>query len=528
MNVRRHLVKLGIIAAVIVAVVLAIAWRPRTASEAASGSEIWTCSMHPQVRLPRPGTCPICGMKLIPASQLAAEKKQAGASASLETGAVTRRELFREIRTVGKIDYNESRVEYITARIAGRVDRLYVDFTGIEVKQNDHLVDIYSPELYSAQAELIRALEASAASQNRSERLVDRFTQSNLQASREKLALWGLLPEQIAEIERTRQIRTHVTIYAPLAGTVIEKDVRLGQYINEGDQLYRIAELDPIWLYLDVYEYDIAWVRYGQPVELTLEAFAGETFQGIVTFIDPFLDERTRTVRVRVNLKNPGQRLKPGMYASATIRVRLLNNGSPAPTGLEGKYSCPMHPEVIRDAAGKCPICKMDLIQIPEKGPFAEHVDHQAQQRASSNEHAGHTEMQDTAESVSTSASANPLAIPASAVLDTGRRQIAYRATEAGNYELVELHVGPLATAVEPSGQPTLYYPVLHGLNEGDRVVVRGGFLLDSQTQIEGRPSLLFPEGQAGAGLHSGHGSMPMSTPATPPTTTPADGEHKH
>lgn len=517
MNTRSRIINLSLVAAAILGIILVIVWWPKAASQVATDGEMWTCSMHPQVRLPRPGSCPICGMKLIPVSRLEAEKGATGTPRTRETQAVVRRELFREIRTVGKIDYNESRVEYITARIAGRVDRLYVDFTGIEVKQNDHLVDVYSPELYSAQTELLRALEASEANKKPG-RLVDRFTEANLHAAREKLRLWGLLPEQIAEVERTRQERTHVTLYAPLGGTVVEKNVRLGQYIREGDQLYRIAELDPIWLYLDVYEYDIAWVRYGQTVDLTLEAFAGENFRGTVTFIDPFLDERSRTVRVRVNLKNPGQRLKPGMYASATIQVRLLASGGPSPTGLEGKFSCPMHPEVIRDEAGKCPICNMELIRIPESGPFADHSIQQPQNPggAASSQHQDHAQ-----QSGADGKGANPLAVPASAVLDTGRRQVTYRATQDGNYQLVELQVGPLATGADSSGQPALYYPVLQGLKEGDQIVVRGGFLLDSQTQIEGRPSLLFPEGQSGAGLHSGHGAMPM--PATP-----AGGEHKH
>ncbi|MGD9853624.1 MAG: efflux RND transporter periplasmic adaptor subunit [Planctomycetaceae bacterium] len=511
----RRLLSVAVLLVAIIAVVAALlVWGPQRGAVQASG-EIWTCSMHPQIRLPRPGSCPICGMKLIPTSKLQSEKGGGSQYASLETQAVARRELFKEIQTVGKIDYNESRVEFISARIAGRVDRLYVDFTGIEVKEHDHLVDLYSPELYSAQAELIRALEASEPSKETTGRVGDRFTAMNLLASREKLRLWGLLPEQIAEIEKTRKERTHVTIYAPLAGTVIEKNVRLGQYIKEGDQLYRIAELDPIWLYLELYEYDIASVRYGQPVDVVLEAFPGETFRGIVTFIDPFLDDRTRTVKVRVNLKNPDRKLKAGMYASATIRVRLLGNGAPAPTGLEGKFSCPMHPEVIQLEAGKCPVCKMDLIQIPQGSPFA---------HLSGPEHEGHVHGEAPPKHAahpivaSTEPGANPLAIPASAVLDTGRRQIAYRATKDGNYELVELQVGPLATAADEDGRKTLYHPVLGGLNEGDRVVVRGGFLLDSQTQIEGRPSLLFPEGQSGADLHGGHGAMPM----------PAGGEHKH
>lgn len=520
MYARRHLIELGVAGVVIIGLVLAIIWWPRASGEAATGSEVWTCSMHPQVRLPRPGSCPICGMKLIPTSKLTGKKGGEKQHASLETQAVVRRELFKEIQTVGKIDYDESRVEFISARIAGRVDRLYVNFTGIEVKESDHLVDLYSPELYSAQAELIRALEAHEASQKGTKSFTDRFAEANLLASREKLRLWGLLPDQIAEIEKTRELRTQMTIYAPLAGTVIEKNVRMGQYVKEGDQLYRIAELDPIWLYLELYEYDIASVRYGQPVDVALEAFRGETFRGIVTFIDPFLDDRTRTVKVRVNLKNPDRKLKAGMYASATIRVRLQGNGAPAPTGLEGKFSCPMHPEVIQDESGKCPVCKMDLIQIPAGSPFADlggqapkTHDHAADvDGAKAPKHSAHPA------TVTTEATANPLAIPASAVLDTGRRQIAYRATKDGNYELVELQVGSLATATDKAGRTTLYYPVIKGLNEGDSVVIRGGFLLDSQTQIAGRPSLLFPEGQTGSSGSAMSMPMPM----------PAGGEHKH
>ena len=533
MNPKRKLIGMGVGAAIVVALVLLIVWWPKASGEAAAGGGTWTCSMHPQVRLPNPGSCPFCGMKLIPASKLAAEKGGGSRHAGLETQAVARRELFKEIQTVGKIDYNESRVDFISARIAGRVDRLYVDFTGIEVKEHDHLVDLYSPELYSAQAELLRALEASDASKKKGpERLVDRFTEANLLATREQLRLWGLLPEQIAELEETRKERTHVTIYAPLAGTVIEKNVRLGQYVKEGDQLYRIAELDPIWLYLDLYEYDIAWVRYGQPVDVALEAFPGETFRGIVTFIDPFLNDRTRTVKVRVNLKNLERRLKAGMYASATIRVRLQGSGRPAPTGLEGKFSCPMHPEVIQDAAGKCPVCKMDLIQIPDGGSFAQHVGH------NHDEHAKATPAREPDEPAEEKqgekkSPANPLAIPASAVLDTGRRQIAYRQTKDENFELVELQVGPLATGKDEAGRAASYYPVLKGLDEGDRVVVRGGFLLDSQTQIEGRPSLLFPEGQTGTSLHSGHGgmggAMPSPTKKEPsPSKKDMPSGHKH
>ncbi len=490
---------------------LAKAAGPRSKPEAG----VWTCSMHPQVRLPGPGRCPICGMDLIPASKLSAKRAEREAVAGFETVPVTYRELAKVVRTVGKLDYNERRVAFIAARIAGRVDRLYADFTGITVKEGDHLVDIYSPELYSAQSELILALGAYERAQAGARAIGRDYTQSNIEAARTKLLLWGITPAQLAEIEKTRKIRTHLTIYAPIGGTIIQKEVRIGQYVAEGDLLYRIADLDPIWLYMDVYEYDIGWVRYGQAVDVALEAYPGETFRGTVTFIDPFLNDQTRAVRVRVNLPNADRRLKPAMYATASIRVRLRPDGTPEPTGMEGKYWCPMHPEVVRDGPGQCPICQMPLERVPEAAPPLRRPDlaHEGAEHAGP-EHQGHT--QETR---------GMLAIPVSAVLDTGQRKVAYRQTPDGNYEIVELEVGPRSEAADrdQTGPGASYYPVLKGLLAGDRVVVRGGFLLDSQRQIEGMPSLLFPQGQSAATLHAGHGSAAPDQP-TPPTS----GGHQH
>ena len=530
MNWNHLALRTGIVLGVIALLAAFIAWWPRSAKQESSNIEIWTCSMHPQIRLPNPGLCPICGMKLIPVSQLPNAKDDLEKRAGLETEAIHRRELFKEIRTVGKLDYSERQVELITARIAGRVDRLYVDFTGIEVKENDHLVDIYSPELYAAQAELIRSLEAYGVRGTGNERTVDRFAESNLSAAREKLRLWGLRPEQIAEIERTRKEQTHITIFAPLHGTVIEKSIRVGQYVKEGDPLYRIANLDPIWLYLNIYEYDVAWIRFGQPVDVTLEAFAGETIRGTVTFIDPFLDDATRTLRVRVNLKNPDRRLKPQMYAQATLRVPLRADGSPEPTGAEGKYLCPMHPEIIQDDPGKCPLCLMPLERVPDSRQRLPKIEPTALAAGSSFPPeptalaAGSPQatMDDNLE----------LAIPVSAVLDTGRRQIAYRLTQQGAYELVELVLGSRAQAVDDGGRRRDYYLVLDGLNENDLVVVQSGFLLDSQRQIEGMPSLLYPTGQAASmSGHAGHGGMSTSTgnaSPTPPPSTKLPAGHQH
>lgn len=528
LSILKKLVSVMPLLLLIGAVAALVLW-PRSPIEVAAEGQ-WTCSMHPQVRMDKAGKCPICGMPLIPVSQLASLEDRAG----VETEPVKRRPLSRQIRTVGKIDYNETRVAYITARMDGRVDRLFVDFTGIDVKQNDHLVDIYSPSLIVAQEELARALDASERQRPASSSgLGEQFLQTNLQSARNKLRLLGILPEQLQEFETTRKPREHVTLYAPIPGTVIEKNVRVGQYVKEGDLLYKIAELDPIWLYLDIYEYDVAWVRYGQQVNVSLEALPGETFRGMVTFIDPFLNDSTRTVKVRVNLPNADRRLKPGMYASASINVSLYGDGSAAPTGLEGKFACPMHPEVIQDEPGTCRICQMQLTQIPVHGPFsyvgkaiAEH-DH--------SEHAGHQpEASEEAAAVSqppsptadATAPTAPLAIRTSAVLDTGRRAIAYRKLDDGAFELVNLTVGPRAIGVDDDGRETTYFTVLDGLSEGDEVVVRAGFLLDSQRQIEGMPSLFFPQGAAPPAGHSGHdGHEGHETSNTSAASAPSDME---
>lgn len=475
-----------------------------TSPSTGASTDIWTCSMHPQVRLPKPGSCPICGMKLIPVATLKSEQARTEQHANVETEMVSYRELFKEIRTIGKLDYNERRIRDITARIAGRVDRVYADFTGIDVKPNDHLVDIYSPTLVTAQAEFLRSLEASeSATGDR------RFAKSQLESSRTKLQLLGVLPEQVVELEKNRKEHTHLTIFAPIGGTIIQKDVREGMYVQEGESLYRIAELDPIWLYLDVYESELGWVRHGQDVEVTVEAYAGETFEGTVVFVEPFLDDKTRTVKVRVNLKNEQRRLKPAMYASAKIRVRLRSDGSPEPTGLEGKFLCPMHPEIIREEQGKCPICEMDLERVPAIPVIAVVSGHE-----------GHGEQ--TVEAPPN----RVLAIRASAVLDTGRRQITYRKNKEGAFELVDVKLGPRAEGKDDQGQVVSYFPVLGGLHLSDEVVIHGGFMLDSQRQIEGMPSLLYATGQSAANLHSGHGGQPAdSTSPAPPGAKPG---HQH
>ena len=479
MNWKHPALRIGAVLGVLALLVALVAWWPKGTGQAAAGSDTWTCSMHPQIRLPNPGSCPLCGMQLIPISKLPNARDDLETRAGLEVEPIQRRELFKEIRTVGKLDYSERQVAYITSRITGRVDRLFVDFTGVEVKKGDHLVEIYSPELLVAQNELLLSLDAVEKEKPSSPPTMS-FAHSRLESTRTKLRLLGILDEQIAEIEETRKPTTHLTIFAPIGGTVIEKNVRVGQYLNTGDQVYRIADLDPIWLYLNIYEFDVSWVRFGQTVDVQLEAFPGESFAGSIMFIDPFLDDATRTIRVRVNIKNSDRLLKPQMFATATIHVRLRPDGTPEPTGLEGMFVCPMHPEVMQREPGKCSICEMPLEKVPERrskpksreskgkpdatadkspdgasedsGKKEDHSAHAkepatATKGAKSESHAGHT-----AKPVSTKTAASGegvLAIPVSAVLDTGRRRITYRQTDDGAYELVELKLGPRAHSMD-------------------------------------------------------------------------------
>ncbi len=563
MNWKSGALRLGTVGGGLALLLALIVWWPRGTGHAASGSDTWTCSMHPQIRLPNPGNCPICGMKLIPVSKLPSARDDLETRAGLVTEQIQRRELFKEIRTVGKLDYSERQVAYISSRIDGRVDRLFVDFTGVEVKKGDHLVQIYSPDLLVAQNELLLGLDAVGIEKPTSP-VTKSFAQSRLESARTKLRLLGILEEQIAEIETSHKPTTHLTVFAPIGGTVIEKNVRVGQYLKTGDQIYRIADLDPIWLYLNIYEFDVAWIRFGQTVDVQLDAYPGETFTGSIMFIDPFLDDATRTIRVRVNIKNADRLLKPQMFATATIHVRLRPDGTPEPTGLEGKFVCPMHPEVVRREPGKCPICEMPLEKVPERRPLPENrqpkpkpkpenavvnspgsartakdeqEDHSAHTKKptaatkmlKSESHAGQTGHEGHAAGPSSPKKATStkgvLAIPVSAVLDTGRRRITYRLTGEGAYELVELKLGPRAHSMDESGKRREYFVVTEGLSDGDEVVSQSGFLLDSQRQIEGMPSLLYPVGQTGMALHSGHSGHGGAMTTEPKS---AAGGHQH
>jgi len=506
--------------------------------------EYWTCSMHPQIRQPKPGQCPICGMELVPVkggepAPKAKKLKYACAMmcvppmdrpgkcpvcgmdmvpveehgdeeasetpsaanvlseitlsptaqklAQLQVAPVERRFAAAEIRMVGKVDYDETRQRTISSRVPGRLDRLYVDFTGVPVKKGEHLVQLYSPELLSAQQELIESSKAFQELQASASEDLRRARSESVEAARQKLLLWGLTSEQVQEIERRGTPSDHLTIYAPIGGIVTEKLLVEGAYVEEGTEIYTIADLSRVWVKLDAYELDLAWLRYGQEVDFASEAYPGDVFRGTIAFIDPVLNARTRTVKVRVNVPNPDGRLKPGMFVRAAVRSQLTAEGKVMNPALFGKWICPMHPEVVADGPESCTECGMPLLPAESLG-YA---------------------------SPSPSEAQPPLVIPATAPMITGKRAVVYVAKQdrVGRYEGREVSLGPRAGD---------FYLVGEGLAEGELVVSQGNLYLDSAVQILAKRSMMQPEaggtppGHAHGGQAPAGAAAPMSQPKEP------------
>jgi len=381
---------------------------------------IWTCSMHPQIRLPESGKCPICFMDLIPLKKDSETGEtevvslrqitltpEARKLAEVMVEPVSRRSVHVETRMLGKVDYDETRLGYITAWMAGRIDKLYVDYTGSRVTKGQPTALIYSPELLTAQAELIQAIKSKQDLERSGLERVKEAAKQTERAAREKLRLLGFTDRQIEEVIQRGSPSDHITLHAPMGGVVIKKDVVEGMYVQTGTRIYTIADLTRVWVVLEAYESDLPWVKMGQRVEFQTEAHPGEAFHGAVVYIDPIVNEKTRTVSVRLEVPNPGGKLKPGMFVRAVKRTR---------------------PEGAKEE----------------------------------------------------------LVIPASAPLVTGKRAIVYVQVpgKEGTYEGREIILGPRA------GDS---YVVRSGLSEGDLVVTRGNFKVDSAVQLMAKTSMMNP-----------------------------------
>jgi len=334
------------------------------AMSADDGKQIrfWTCVMHPTVKMPEPGSCPVCKMDLIPIYEGSGLEltEQQKALIPVRTEPVAFREVSREIRTVGVLDYNETGMAYASTRISGWIEDLHIDFTGINVRKGDELLSIYSPELVTAQEEYLTALKSVEELQNTEYMELRKSVEQTVTAAKSKLELYGLTLSQIEDIRNRGEVSTTLPLFAPMAGTVVHMNVTQGQHVNRGMNLYRIADLNSLWIMADVYEYELPWIYMGQAVEITAQSMPGLTFSGKVTYIYPFFDTQTRTQKVQIEVANPTGRLRPGMYVTLQIKptlAEIYTHGaiSAAP------YACPMHPWVTSEHPAECEICGMDL-----------------------------------------------------------------------------------------------------------------------------------------------------------------------
>ena len=379
-------------------------------------AKVWTCSMHPQIQSPEAGQCPICGMDLIPlqgggsdgpAPDRVRLSERARTLARIETRAV---KPFPnqgvELRLLGRLEHDETRMRTVTAWTEGRIDRLKVSVTGEKVKRNQTIAALYSPEIYAAHQDLIE-------SRRQIERLVGSTpiarasAQATSKSARQRLRLLGVSEGALKQMEKASSPWRNVQIQSPFAGTVLEKLVNEGEYVSPGKGIYKLVDLSSLWVQLDAYEQDLPLLSRGQAVSLSFEALPEESFEGRLAFIDPVVNTRTRTARVRVEVANDDGRLKPGMFAEAVVS---------------------------KDA---------DSGEVP------------------------------------------PLVIPDSAPLFSGRRSLVYvevPGAQEPTYEAREVRLGPRTGG---------FYPVVAGLEYGERVVTHGAFRLDADLQIRGGRSLM-------------------------------------
>lgn len=464
----------GLLAGFVLVWLLPSSWifvRPQGAEQAsARGDDAaqYACPMFCVVmdRMPEGGKCPVCGMTMTVISGSSTLDRAEQHMVGLEADVVRRIPLVRTTRLVGEVDYDETRLARIATRAAGWLQTVWIDSTWSEVSRGEPLAALYSPEFYAAEQEYLVAWRAHGAATG---------SDSLLAAARRRLALLDVDPREIAALESGGSARDAMVLRAPFGGVVVERRAVEGAAVAKGATLYTVADLSRVWIQAQVFEGDLPWVRPGQAARLEIDGAAG-VLDGVVAFVDPVIDRTTRTARVRVEVDN----------ATGPDGVRPLRIGQRVDAWVEAPL----------DASG-------GLVAPGTAGP-------------------------------------PPLAVPRSAVMRTGERSLIYvlfedRDTAEGRvrehhldpeklparvgYEAVEVRTGPVAR--RPGGGPPAEFvavlsvvaprtsagaPPLR-LDEGVTVVTRGNLLLDSQAQLAGRPSLLFPVGNRGAPSdpHAGH-----------------------
>jgi Cu(I)/Ag(I) efflux system membrane fusion protein len=283
-------------------------------------STIWTCAMHPRIRMPQPGKCPICGMELIPLAQGSTTfidpasvhlSKEAAQLANVLTSVVTKQKPVKEVRLYGKVQADERLFQSQVAHVPGRIERLAVNFTGEPVIKGQILAEIYSPELITAQQELLETVKTK------------QLQPELYEASKEKLRQWKLSDDQIAKIENSGVIQNNFEVLSNTSGTVIARRVNTGDHVSQGTVLFDIADLSKVWIMFDAYESDLQFLHTGEKLSFNLQALPGIDFTGNIIFIDPVIDPVTRVAKVRVETGNQSGKLKPEMFATGIVSTTL-------------------------------------------------------------------------------------------------------------------------------------------------------------------------------------------------------------
>ena len=283
-------------------------------------AEIWTCSMHPQIRMDEPGKCPICGMDLIPLVQSGTSEsdsgavhftKESAALANVLTTKVSTQNPVKELRLYGKVQADERLLKNQVAYIPGRIEKLMVNFTGEMVRKGQPLALIYSPELVTAQQELLEAAKTKQAQPEIYE------------AAKEKLHQWKLTDKQITEIENSGKVQANMEVESTASGIVTARRVNNGDYVSQGSVLYEVSDLSQVWILFDAYESDLPFLKKGDQVDFTIQALPGVAYSGTIMFIDPVIDPVNRVAKVRLEMSNPGAKLKPEMFATGMVKSNL-------------------------------------------------------------------------------------------------------------------------------------------------------------------------------------------------------------
>jgi Cu(I)/Ag(I) efflux system membrane fusion protein len=368
---------------------------------------IWTCAMHPQIRMAQPGKCPICGMDLIPLMQSSASSidpdairlsKEAVQLANVLTSTVTKQKPVKEVRLYGKVQADERLFQSQTAHVPGRIERLFINFTGESVVKGQVLAEINSPELINAQQDLLETVKTK------------QLQPELYEASKEKLRQLKLTDEQIAKIESSGIVQNNFEVVSNTAGTVTDLKVSTGDHVSEGSVLFEIADLSKVWVMFDAYESDLQFIHKGEKISFTLQALPGMDYNGYIDFIDPVIDPVTRVAKVRVETGNTSGKLKPGMFATGIVSSKLSD------------YR-------------------------------------------------------------------NDVVVPKSAVLWTGKRSVVYVKQPGSDepvFKMRDVELGPML------GES---YVIINGLSDDEEVVTDGAFSVDAAAQLEGKPSMMNPEG---------------------------------